>query len=286
MTGYNGIKLIAVDMDGTFLKDDKTYNRQRFADQFRVLKARGIRFVVASGNQYYRLQTYFQDLDCGDIAYVAENGGYVHDGQQELFAANIAPEILARSYPFLSSLNHVTAIICGKNSAYVLNSADPWEVDNARNHYQRLETIQSYQEINDTILKIAIKMSPSIHDAVLASAHKALGDVLTTVTSGHEWVDLIIPGVHKAYGIQLLQKQWNITNDEVAAFGDSGNDMEMLLQAGFSFAMNNGIASIRQITRYSAPDNNDEGVLDMIDHILAGTLGRLSANPAFIEAAR
>ena len=281
MAGYTGIKLIAVDMDGTFLTDKKTYNRERFLEQFKVLKSQGIRFVVASGNQYYKLRSYFEDIDAGDIAYVAENGGYVHDGQQELFVADIATETLDRVYPFLESLKGVTAIICGRNSAYVLNTADHAEVANARNHYQRLELIQSYQDINDTVLKIAIKMSPAIHDTVLEAAREKLGDVLVSVTSGHEWIDLIIPGVHKAHGIHLLQEKWNITDDEVAAFGDSGNDMEMLQKAGFSFAMNNASDSIRQIARFSAPTNNDEGVLETIDHILSGALDKLSSNTLF-----
>lgn len=278
MSGYTGIKLIAVDMDGTFLTDNKTYNRERFLDQFKAMKSQGIRFVVASGNQYYKLRSYFEDIDAGDIAYVAENGGYVHDGQQELFVADIATETLARVYPFLESLKAVTAIICGRNSACVLNTADLEEVANARNHYQRLELIQSYQDINDTVLKIAIKMSPAIHDAVLEAARETLGDVLVSVTSGHEWIDLIIPGVHKAHGIQLLQEQWDIADDEVAAFGDSGNDMEMLQKAGFSFAMSNASDSVRQVARYSAPANNDDGVLETIDHILSGALDKLSSN--------
>lgn len=50
-----GIKLIAVDMDGTFLSDQKSYNRERFMAQYQQMKAQGIRFVVASGNQYYQL---------------------------------------------------------------------------------------------------------------------------------------------------------------------------------------------------------------------------------------
>lgn len=49
------VKLIAVDMDGSFLSDAKTYNRARFLAQYARMKAQGIRFVVASGNQYYQL---------------------------------------------------------------------------------------------------------------------------------------------------------------------------------------------------------------------------------------
>lgn len=67
------VKLIAVDMDGTFLSDAKTYNRARFLAQYAELKARGIRFVVASGNQFYQLQSFFPEI-ADEIAFVAENG--------------------------------------------------------------------------------------------------------------------------------------------------------------------------------------------------------------------
>ena len=45
------VKLIAVDMDGTFLSDAKTYNRPRFLNQYQRMREQNIRFVVASGNQ-------------------------------------------------------------------------------------------------------------------------------------------------------------------------------------------------------------------------------------------
>ena len=56
------VKLIAVDMDGTFLSDAKTYNRERFLAQYARMKAQGIRFVVASGNQYYQLISFFPEI--------------------------------------------------------------------------------------------------------------------------------------------------------------------------------------------------------------------------------
>ena len=70
------IKLIAVDMDGTFLSDAKTYNRQRFLAQYARMREQGIRFVVASGNQYYQLISFFPEV-AHEIAFVAENGGWV-----------------------------------------------------------------------------------------------------------------------------------------------------------------------------------------------------------------
>lgn len=63
------IKLIAVDMDGTFLSDQKTYNRDRFMAQYQQMKRQGIRFVVASGNQYYQLISFFPEI-AHEIAFV------------------------------------------------------------------------------------------------------------------------------------------------------------------------------------------------------------------------
>ena len=64
------VKLIAVDMDGTFLSDKKTYNRARFLQQYAQMKAQQIRFVVASGNQYYQLASFFPEI-AGEIAFGA-----------------------------------------------------------------------------------------------------------------------------------------------------------------------------------------------------------------------
>lgn len=39
------------------------------------MKRQGIRFVVASGNQYYQLISFFPEI-AHEIAFVAENGGW------------------------------------------------------------------------------------------------------------------------------------------------------------------------------------------------------------------
>ena len=64
------VKVIVTDMDGTFLDDAKQYDRDRFQAQFEQLKARHIEFVVASGNQYYQLISFFPELK-DQISFVA-----------------------------------------------------------------------------------------------------------------------------------------------------------------------------------------------------------------------
>lgn len=52
------IKLIAVDMDGTFLDSRKKFNKERFDALYKRMLEKDIRFVVASGNQYYQLRSF------------------------------------------------------------------------------------------------------------------------------------------------------------------------------------------------------------------------------------
>lgn len=70
------IKLIASDMDGTFLNDKGTYNRQKFETILNQLDDLGIKFVVASGNNIDRLNLIFKGLT-HRMDFVAENGAHV-----------------------------------------------------------------------------------------------------------------------------------------------------------------------------------------------------------------
>ena len=54
------IKVVAVDMDGTFLRDDKSYDVARFERVLDAIDNQEMRFVVASGNLYRQLIGHFQ----------------------------------------------------------------------------------------------------------------------------------------------------------------------------------------------------------------------------------
>lgn len=76
-------KLIAADIDGTFLRPDRTYDRPRFERILKRMHAKGAKFVVASGNQIALLENLFPGFE-GQISYVAENGALIRDEQEVL----------------------------------------------------------------------------------------------------------------------------------------------------------------------------------------------------------
>ncbi len=117
------VKLIAVDMDGTFLSDAKTYNRERFLAQYARMKEQGIRFVVASGNQYYQLISFFPEI-AHEIAFVAENGGWVVSAGEDVFNGELSKTHFDTVAAVLNDVPGIEIIACGKGSAYTLKAYD------------------------------------------------------------------------------------------------------------------------------------------------------------------
>ncbi|MCF6688426.1 Cof-type HAD-IIB family hydrolase [Raoultella terrigena] len=261
------IKLIAVDMDGTFLSDAKTYNRQRFLSQYRRMREQDIRFVVASGNQYYQLISFFPEV-ADEIAFVAENGGWVVNAGDDVFNCRMPKEHVHAVIDFLQTLPEIEIIACGKRSAYTLNRYNDELKAVAAKYYHRLELVDDFNNLDDAILKFGLNVPDNLIPEMQPKLHAALGEMVNAVATGYGSIDLIMPGVHKANGLRILQERWGIENHQVVAFGDSGNDIEMLQHAGFGYAMANAAAPVKAVAGYDAPHNNEEGVLHIIDKVL------------------
>lgn len=261
------IKLIAVDMDGTFLNDQKNYDRDRFARQFTALCERDIRFVVASGNQYYQLITFFPELR-PFISFVAENGALVFDGEQQIWHAELAPANYQQVLDVLDNYPDMAYVACGLNSAYTQNGASEQFMTLMRKHYYRLQVCETLRNVDDVMFKFSLNLPDPEIPALIARLHHELDGVVHPVTSGFGFIDLILPGAHKASGLQRLMSRWHINAEQCVALGDSANDIEMLRMAGYSFAMANAAPEVVASARYRAASNNHNGVLDVIDDVL------------------
>lgn len=261
------IKIVAVDMDGTFLNDQMNFDRKRFSAQYAQLKDNGIKFVVASGNQYFQLISFFPDI-ADEIAFVAENGAYVSNENTEIFCGALSDENRDKVLETILPLPHLDIIVCGKNGACMLSSSDNAFYTTMSKYYHRLKIIDNFSQIEEPAFKFAISLPDEELADFMTFIEAELGGIVTPVSSGHGSVDLIIPGVHKANGIKLLQDIWGVKDEEVVTFGDGGNDVEMLQYAGFGFAMANAPDRIKEIAKYQADSNNDSGVLNVIDKIL------------------
>ena len=260
------IKLIATDMDGTFLKPDQTYDTKRFAAVHQRLQDAGIRFVVASGNQYYQLRSYFADYP--QTIFVAENGAYIRSTETIYAVHSFKPEVVKQILAKLAAISEIKLLVCGQHSAYTLATTDPVHVANMRHYYHRLAVVPDYAQLNDNILKFAITCPPEHTQALVDQLTADLAGLAQPTSSGHGDIDLIQSGVHKAAGLAELGAQLGITLDEMAAFGDGGNDLEMLQEVGLGVAMANALPPVAAVADAHCASNVDSGVLAYLEQLL------------------
>lgn len=259
------IKMIAVDMDGTFLNKQMEYDRSRFWKLFDIMKKRDIKFVVASGNQYYQLISFFENRD-REMMFVAENGSYICEYGQAIKVTEFSEKAKQSILDFVRNKSDLINVFCAKDRAYMLTN--PQKKAFISQWYHKLEEVDSFDSISDPMIKFNINCKDEDTLAYLDLIKQMLSDEISSVSSGHGSIDLIVRGCHKAFGLKFLADRFNITPEEMIVFGDGGNDIEMLKMAKYSYAMQSAPQHVKEAAKYIAPSNEKQGVLSILEQYL------------------
>lgn len=261
------IKMIAVDMDGTFLDENSSYNQKRFDHIYQILKDRGIRFVVASGNPYKKLQNCFPHIQ-NELTYIAENGGYIISEGKELYFAHISSQDSQLIIDTLQTMPDVLCWVCTKNQSYTLKSLPEHYYQMFLPYFPHVKKVQNFSLIKEPIVKFALYLPQQNTTQRIHDLTQIVSQDIRIVDSGHACIDIIPRFVSKGMAIQLLMKEFHISPDEVMAFGDADNDREMLSTVKYGYVMANAKEEMKKDFQWVAPGFNDEGVLEVIDYYL------------------
>ena len=241
------VKLISVDMDGTFLNDDKEMSPE-FDKVFKALKEKNVKFCAASGRQLASLKTVF-DKYKDQMLFVAENGAVMEIDGQPIVNATLTREISDKFLARLKELDDMRILYCTSDYSYI-DRTDDESMENARIYLPKFEIVNGYY--NDFKLLV-----------------EEFSDEASICTSGFDWLDIVPKGTNKGTAIAKMQAMLGISPKETMAFGDQMNDFEMINQAYHSYAMDNAIDKIKQIARYTAPSNNEFGVVSTLKEVFA-----------------
>lgn len=90
---------------------------------------------------------------------------------------------------------------------------------------------------------------------------------LTATRWDPESEDIISVGSGKVVGMRALCERLGITFDEIIAFGDGDNDLEMLGAAGFGVAMGNATGEVKAVADYVTTSDEEDGVWNALCHL-------------------
>ena len=263
------IRLIVCDMDGTLLDDDNALHDD-FWPVIDQLHQRGVTFCPASGRQYYSLRDRFEPI-AHEVIFIAENGAFVVAGHGvELSSDCLDPkawqEMVLVGRELIATGAHVGVVLCGKRSAYV-ESPDPEFLARIGWFFHRRAAVEDLLEVADDILKVSLYDFESA-ERISAPAFARFHGSHQVAVSGAHWLDVMQPGANKGTAVRHVQQSMGITAAQTMVFGDFLNDLEMMDQAHYSFAMANAHPQLAARARFPAPANTDNGVVRTIQSVL------------------
>tara|TARA_B100000767_G_C19639019_1_gene481699 strand:+ start:68 stop:883 length:816 start_codon:yes stop_codon:yes gene_type:complete len=250
------VKLVVSDMDGTLL-NSKGEVSALFFKLFNQLKQQNIHFCAASGRQYDSIVKKF-DLIKDDIFVIAENGGIAKKGEKVLVSSPLSKEKIKKIIPILRTINDAHVVLCGKNEAFI-ESKNNHFITLFQEYYSSFQIVEDLLTVldSDDFLKIAIYHFTSSEKHIYPKIKHIENEALIKI-SGKNWLDISDKKANKGNALRKVQKILNITKEETMVFGDYHNDIEMLKEADFSFAMQNAHKDIINITNYTTDTGNDD----------------------------
>ncbi|HEU0173243.1 MAG TPA: HAD family hydrolase [Blastocatellia bacterium] len=182
-----------------------------------------------------------------------------------------------RSVPYVEAMTQALGLsrssvpcVCEGGSVIYSPATDRWEslaepVDRAM-IIKLLDGLHYREEVGK---KVCFSVYPEPGTTVADIYARLLESDLpqVTITKSIAAVDLTPHGVDKAFGLRKVCERLGIPLNQVAAIGDSWNDLPMLRLAGFSACPKNAVAEVKDVVDYVSPYESTLGVLDFLHHI-------------------
>lgn len=269
-------RLIATDLDGTLLRDDKSVSPRTVAALAAAEKA-GIEVFFVTGRPARWMDVVSAHVHGHGLA-ICGNGAAVVDlhggpGKHRF--------VKVRELPRENALDAVRLLRqAAPGTVYAVEQTYGFHQEPAypKLHMEVPDDLLPAEEIlapggraaAEPVLKI-LAFHPELDpDAFLALARLALGDrANVTRSSPSALLEISGPDVSKASTLALCCAERGISHEEVVAFGDMPNDVEMLTWAGRSYAMGNAHPDVVAAASGRTVANNDDGVAVVIERMLA-----------------
>ena len=266
------IKLIATDMDGTLLDPKGQVDLPRLEKLLDQLEERGIRFVIATGNEIHRVKQLLGHLTERVVLIVA-NGARIFEGNQLLQAQTWDDDMVNRALEFFKGREcQDQFVVTSMNGGFVKEGTVFTQLENFMTpemielFYQRMNFVEELEShLFGGVLKMSLVVGEERSDSVLEEINQLFNGHVQAVSSGYGCIDILQSGIHKAWGLQELLKRWDIKSEEIMAFGDSENDVEMLQLAGIAYAMENADDKAKAVATNFAPSNSQAGVYQVLE---------------------
>lgn len=277
------IRMIAFDMDGTVLDEHKKILPETKAALESAVR-QGIEIVPATGRPYCGLSSEIEQLQ--GVRYVMTcNGAGVYEMTTEKCLMEDSMD-LESMLPLLAELEPLPVMADPflKGESFMNEKKRPlveqMRVPEELKEYLRSsrtlvpDLVEYLRDRGDDVEKLTINFvedeewNRQGYDEVVEILKKY--SHLNAVSGGMRNIEVTRKGVSKASGLLWLGEYLGIKPEEMIAFGDSGNDLEMLKVAGLGVAMGNAEPDVKAAADYVTLANTENGIVHALQRFIPG----------------
>ncbi|MGC1212431.1 MAG: HAD family hydrolase [Micromonospora sp.] len=261
-------RLVATDIDGTLLRDDRSLSPHTAAVLARITAA-GTPVVLVTGRPIRWLQLVYDQL-AEPLPAICANGAVVYDPIRDevLRADPLAPELLAevarRLRAEVPGVSFAVEIVDSRQMRHEAHYPLRWDADT-----DAIRAIESPEELLSVpavkLLARAGEQDPDAFLQLVAGALEGLAEATHSSYTG--LVEISAAGVTKAAGLAWYCARLGIDERDVLAFGDMPNDVPMLTWAGRSVAVGNAHRAVLEIADEVTAANSEDGVATYLEKV-------------------
>jgi Cof subfamily protein (haloacid dehalogenase superfamily) len=271
-------KLLAIDMDGTFLNEEKKLTEANL-EAVRKVASAGVKVVICSGRMPAGLKPFLKYMPQNQPV-IAVNGSIILDhNNKEISYEAIDNETVIKVIDLLrSEFKEVYYHFFDKNAACSEVFEKMIKEYNRRNSFLsrdcRVElriipdTKEYIKQYNASISKIEICDDNS---EILQKIRKRIREVcdVEVVSVGSSGIEITKSGLNKGSSLETLAKHYGYSLEECIAIGNDENDIEMIKKAGLGIAVKNAREDVKKAANYiTEKDNNNDAVAEIIEKFI------------------
>ena len=285
------VKAVFFDIDGTLVNDRKSVLKST-KEAIKIVKDQGVLVGVATGRGPFFVKDLMDDLDL-DFA-VTYNGQYIFNKERVLFASPIDKRSLRQVIAYAKENRKEIAM--GTRQDVIGSRIMSFGLSPLSQLVSRFFPKFLTRTVSHSFNRMVSKALPQKEDDLLDLINQPIYQVLMLMTpeesnqaaSEFEYLkytrsnpfaaDIINQGNSKLEGIRRVGKEYGFDLNQVMAFGDSDNDLEMLAGVGMSVAMGNGSSSVKEVAKHITTSNQEDGIHKALEHF-----GVLASEKVFVS---
>lgn len=257
------IKHIFCDLDGTLFNNGISKEDIKAIEE---IEKEGIKFHVATGRVFKQAYKMVNNEFQLNGYYICENGSFIYDKDKNLIFKDTMDDYLVKK--IISKFHYDNAYLYLKyNGDMVIDKHEKLDIAEYYSiKYKVDEEILKKESYDNLVGNVGVLCDDKDLLKRIEYYYKSeFSDVCDVYVSSPCTINIVPNHISKRHGIERICKLYKINSDEIATMGDSPNDICMLQDFKYGFAMEDSLEEVKGSASYIMKSVS-EGI-DMIKKI-------------------